>query len=57
MLETRKSETMMNVIFSGEQNLCPAEEVLELVKTILKTRTTESLLALEEARLHSVDSI
>ena len=57
VLETRKSETTINVIFSGEQNLCPAEEVLELVKTILETRTTESLLALEEARLHSVDSI
>ena len=57
MLETRKSETTINVVFSGEQNLCPAEEVLELVKTILKTRTAESLLALEEARLHSVDSI
>ena len=57
MLETRKNETTINVIFSGEQNLCPAEEVLELVKTILETRTTESLLALEEARLHSVDSI
>ena len=37
--------------------MCPAEKVLELFKTILKTRTTESLLALEEARLHSVDSI
>ena len=33
MLETRKSETTINVIFSGEQNLCPAEELLELVKT------------------------
>ena len=57
MWETRKSETTINVIFSGEQNLCPAEELLELVKTILKTWTTESLLVLEEARLHSVDSI